>query len=114
MIIDHPASVLDLGHSREDGYVFMLEKQQGVSDFDILSPNKSKKESWSQKKEIWSTQNEKKRKTKEASLSSEDEWNKKKIDVKDEKLPGYPFAFLQVHKAFESCWSSLLMTNLRN
>ena len=81
---DHPASVLmDLGHSREDRDVFMLEKQQGVSDFGILSPKKSKKESWSPKKEIWSAKNEKKRKTKEASLSSENYWNKKKIDVKD-------------------------------
>ena len=81
---DHPASVLmDLDHSREDGDVFMLEKHQGVSDFGILSPKKSKKESWSPKKEIWSAKNEKKRKTKEASLSSENYWNKKKIDVKD-------------------------------
>ena len=107
MISDHPASVLDLDHSREDGDVFMLEKQQGVSDFGILIPNKSKKEIWSPKKEIWSTKNEKKRKTKEASLSSEDEWNKKKIGVKDEKCSGYPFAFLQVHKAFVSCWSTV-------
>ena len=70
---DHPASVL----------MDLLEKQQGVSDFGILSPKKSKKESLSPKKEIWSAKNEKKRKTKEASLSPEDEWNKKKIDVKD-------------------------------
>ena len=41
------------------------------------------KEGWSPKKEIWNAKHEKKRKAKEASLSSEDKWNTKKIDVKD-------------------------------
>ena len=73
------------------------------------------KEGWSPKKEIWNAKHEKKRKAKEASLSSEDEWSKKKIDVKDKKITMIP---LPIAPSTQSFWIlleySLLMTNSRN
>ena len=83
-MLAHPASdLMDLDDSKEDGDMsdFLQKSPSGVSELNLFSPKKSKKEAWSPKKEIWSSsKNEKKRK---ASLSSGDESSNKKIALKD-------------------------------
>ena len=75
---------MDIGDDLEDS-IDLFDKS---SEINLLSPhksNKSKKDAWSPKKEIWSAKNEKKRKLREASLSPTTEENcKKKVATEAE------------------------------